>query len=509
MKNKQVYFNLAAQLIAFAVSFAISFFVSPIIIREVGKETYGFLGMANSFVGYVTIITVALNALAGRFVTIHLHRNEEETANRYFSSVFFSNLFIVAVLLIPAIIFILCLDKLFDVPLHSVVSVQITFGLVFLGFFVQLLCSVFSVATFATNKVYLTSLRTIEANVLRVAVIVCTFWLFRPNIAFVALGMTAYYVFVAITNVRYTKRLLPQIRVQRKCFDRQKIKELIVSGCWNSITALSNTLLEGLDLLISNVALGAEAMGTISIVKTIPSMINQCMSSVLGVFTPQLTICYAKRDIRGLLFHLNYACKLVGMLLSLPVAFVLVFGDSFFRLWLPAEDAAQLWGLSVLSMGSLAFCGSVVVMYNLFTVTNQLKKPALVTLLTGVANTTIVFLLLKTTDLGVYVIVAVSSVMALLRNLLFNIPYAAKCIEQSAGRFYWLAIRSLLFVCIAAVLGFAIKACAPIESWLHLIACAGAMCVAAVILVFVFFFSREEKQEVQHLLLSKLHRHAK
>lgn len=500
MKNKQIYLNLAAQLISFAVSFAISFFISPIIVREVGKATYGFLGLANNFVGYVTIITVALNSLAGRFITVSLHKNDEDSANRYFSSVFFADLIVVAVLLIPAAVFICFLDKYFDVPVQSILSVKVTFGLVFLGFFVQLICSVFSVATFATNKLYLASIRTIEANLLRIAVIVATFLLFGANIAFVSLGMLAYYSFIATTNARYTKRLLPQIQVQKKYFDFAKIKELLISGCWSSITALSNTLLEGLDLLISNLILGAGVMGTVSIVKTIPNMINQCMGSVLSVFTPQLTISYAKGNIKGMLSYLNYACKLVGMLLCLPVAFVIAFGDRFFSLWMPTEDAAHLWGLSVLSMGGLIFCGSVVVMHNLFTVTNQLKNPALVTLLTGVLNTAIVFLLLNVTDLGIYAIVAVSSVMALLRNLLFNVPYSAKCVEQKPWKFYWMAIRSLIFVGIAAGIGFGIKLLVQPNSWLSLIVCAAAMCLLALTVVFLVFFNKEEKQDVGSLL---------
>jgi O-antigen/teichoic acid export membrane protein len=128
MKKKQMYFNLLAQLISFCVSFAISFFVSPIIVKEVGKETYGFLGLANNFVGYVTIITVALNSLAGRFVTVSLHKNDEDSANRYFSSVFFANLIVVAVLLIPATVFICFLEKFFDMPVQSILSIKITFG---------------------------------------------------------------------------------------------------------------------------------------------------------------------------------------------------------------------------------------------------------------------------------------------------------------------------------------------------------------------------------------------
>ena len=83
MSKKYMFINLFSQLVAFGVSFIISFFITPKIIGAVGKETYGFWGLANNFAGYVTVITAALNALAGRFVTISIHRNNVQEANEY------------------------------------------------------------------------------------------------------------------------------------------------------------------------------------------------------------------------------------------------------------------------------------------------------------------------------------------------------------------------------------------------------------------------------------------
>ena len=348
MKVKQMYMNLLAQMMTFAISFAISFFVSPMIVRSVGKEVYGFLGIANSFTSYVTIVTVALNSLAGRFVSIYYCQNKFEETSEYYSSVFYANMMIVLILFVPAMIFSLNADKFLDVPVESVVSVKMTFCIVFLGFFVNLASSIFSVATFVTNKIYLSSIRTIEANLLRLIILIITFTLFTPSIEYVALAMLGYYLFVAITNYRYTKILIPEIRIKRSLFNIRKVRELIISGCWSSITALSNVLLEGLDLLISNLLLGVGAMGTVSIVKTVPNMIYQCMGYVMSGFTPQLTISYAKGNILEMISYLNYACKVVALLMALPVAFLIAFGQQFFALWMPTEDATILWILSIL-----------------------------------------------------------------------------------------------------------------------------------------------------------------
>lgn len=496
MKNNQMYLNLLAQIFSFAVSFIISFFISPLIVKTVGKETYGFLGIANNFTSYVMIVTVALNSLAGRFVSVCYHQKKNRETEQYFTSVFVANMFVVLFLLLPAVIFTLNVDKFLNVPEENIQDVKVTFAFVFLGFFVNLASSIFSVATFVKNKIYLASIRTIEANILRLSILSISFIVFKPSIVYVALAMLGYYLFVAYTNFRYTKILIPEIKIKWSSFDIHKVWELIISGCWSSITALSNVLLEGLDLLISNLLIGAGAMGTVSIVKTVPNMINQCMGSVLSVFTPQLTISYANGDIDGMVSHLEYACKVVALIMALPIAFLVSFGKIFFNLWMPTENAAILWRLSILSLGGLVFAGSVVIMHNMFTVTNHLKIPAIATLITGILNTLIVFTLLKVTDFGIYVVVSVSSVLALGRNLFVNIPYSAKCVGVSPKKFYKIAGKSFLFVMINAVIGNIMAHIGEPDSWGKLIFCAATMCVISIGVEFLLFFSREEKRSL-------------
>ena len=157
-----------------------------------------------------------------------------------------------------------------------------------------------------------------------------------------------------------------------------------------------------------------------------------------------------------------------------------------------------------MSLGGLVFAGSVVIMYNMFTVTNHLKVPALATLATGVLNTLIVFTLLNTTNLGIYAVVSVSSILALGRNLLVNIPYSAKCVGVSPVKFYKIAGRSFLFVVISAVIGSIIAHIGNPASWGVLILCAGAMCVLSIGVEFLLFFSREEKHSLMVMIKTVL-----
>ena len=74
MDKKQFIINLAASLVNFAVNMGIGFAITPFIVSRVGAEAYGFAGLANTMVGYATLFTIALNSVAGRFITVAYHQ---------------------------------------------------------------------------------------------------------------------------------------------------------------------------------------------------------------------------------------------------------------------------------------------------------------------------------------------------------------------------------------------------------------------------------------------------
>ena len=124
--------------------------------------------------------------------------------------------------------------------------------------------------------------------------------------------------------------------------------ELFSSGIWNSFNQLSVILLTGLDLLLANLFLGAAKAGEYSIAQTVPLFVGSLIGMLVGVFVPPLAAHYAKNDINGLVREINFSGKVLGVLISVPISGFIVFGDDFYRLWVPGEDASYLHLLSII-----------------------------------------------------------------------------------------------------------------------------------------------------------------
>ena len=174
-KSKQTLLNILCGIVVFAVNIFTSFFLSPYIVQTLGVEAKGFVTLATNFVSYATLVIVALNSLANRFITIKIHQGDYEGANRYYSSVFAGNIITLAVLFLPAIFCIVYIDRIVNVPPGLVTDVKILFALVFSSFFISTGTPKWQVATFATNKLHLKYIRDMESNLIKLVMTVGMF----------------------------------------------------------------------------------------------------------------------------------------------------------------------------------------------------------------------------------------------------------------------------------------------------------------------------------------------
>ena len=48
--SKQMAINMVAAIVSFLIGTGINFVLAPYLVKELGSETYGFIGLANNFV---------------------------------------------------------------------------------------------------------------------------------------------------------------------------------------------------------------------------------------------------------------------------------------------------------------------------------------------------------------------------------------------------------------------------------------------------------------------------
>ena len=500
-KNRQFAINMIAQVVGFVVNLGISFLLTPFIVQNVGSEAYGFVGLANNFVGYAQVITVALNSMASRFITIKIHENDTEGSNRYFTSVVIANLVTALVLSIPSVLIILNLNKIVNVSDAILIDVQWLWAFIFLNFLVNIISSTYSVATFVRNKLYLSSIQGIISNLLRVGVLIVAFSFFVPAVWYVGAAVVIATLYLYVWNVYYTKKLLPEIKVKYQYFDVSVIKTLLSSGIWNSFTKLSSILSTGLDLLISNLYVSSAAMGVLSVAKTVPTAILTLFGTLASVYAPQLTISYAKKDYEDMKNQLLGSIKFLGMFACIPVAGLFAYGEIFYKLWIPSQDANLLYILTILSCIEFMFVLPLEGLWNLFTATNKVKQTSIYMFANSIVTIVIVLVALQFTDddnLKLYIIAGTSTAFSVFRSLVFLPIYGAHCLNIKWTAFYPSILKNTLSVVVASAFAVLLRNVLNIDGWLMLIVAGALTSVFALAFNFTVLLNKEERRAIMN-----------
>lgn len=502
MTKKQFLYNLTFSIVALIASTAINFILAPYIVKNVSAEAYGFIALSTDFVTYLTLISVAINSMAGRFVSISMFKNDIEDANVYLSSVFITTVAISSVLFLPMLGTVLFIDKFINISQVIKMDIKLLLAFIFLNFLVTLVTTVFTVGTFVQNKLYLTSIRSAESVFLRGLIIFVLFLLFKPRIFFVGIATLLSGVYIALWNYRYTRKLFPNLKIKIKYFKGRAIKEVLSAGIWNTLTQFCVILSSGLNLLICNKFLNGTIMGVLALSNTLPVAIGSLLASIKQVFGPTLMKHYATGVSMYDLF--DKTNKIISILFCVPLGGFFVFGDVFYSLWLPDLDSMQLQTLSILGVLPLTIVASTSLINTIFVIQNKMKVQSMVLLGVSVINLCATIVLVKYTNYGVYVMPGVNAFLSILHNIIFTLPYGSKCLEQKWFRLYIPAVRNLLCVIATCLVCLAVRSLITPTSWSSFIAICAFCALLSYIVVIMGVLSKSEKKYYFYAIKNKL-----
>lgn len=502
--KKRISINIIAQVVSFLVQFLINFFLTPFIVEKLGTEAYGYIGLANNFILYAQLVTVALNSMASRYIAISYHRGEISKANQYFSSVFCANLIITLVLLLIGCVIVFFLEDLIQIPLALIYDVKCLFLLIICNFLISVLFSTFQVATFIKNRLDLIAIRNMASNFIRIVVIAIAFLYFEPKLLYIGLASIICGIYISIYNIIYSKTLTPDLILSFRNYNWKRIIEIISSGIWNTVSKLSSILNQGFDLLFANLFVGPVAMGILSITKQVPIFVVGFINSIATVFAPSLTKMYAQGDKESFNHSVLSSVRLTGVVALMPLSFLFVFSDIFYKLWIPTSDYDYLYLLTVIGILHLPFVLALEGTQNVFPITDRVKGYAVISLIFNIVAflSIVICLYYCPGEYRLLCMVCISCFWNLCKAGVFLPLYAANCMGVRWYFFYKDILKVLLSCILSVSLLLPIKSLLIIDSWLMLSFCILiTICVSCSISLFTI--AKQSDRSVIYGLIKK------
>ena len=506
MNKKQFIINITSNITAFLVNVIMSFFLTPYLIKVLGKETYSFYPLANNFVEYANVFAIAFNSVAARFVSVEIHKGNSEKANVYFNSILFSNIIIGLICAAVSFCVIFQLEKIINIPQDMVIDVKILFALVFLNFIINLSSVALGICTTVRNRLELTSLRKMEASFIRLIITITLLFVFSPRIFYVGAGVLVATLFVLITNWVYTKKLLPEMRISRLYFRLYYAKEVIMSGMWNSVNNLGELLFSGFNLILANIFVGVSQAGNLSISRTVPSFMISLTATVVTVFVPSILKTYAVGTKKELVSILRSSATIISVIINLPLTIFLVFGKEFYQLWVPGEDINSIYIITIILVFPIIFNSSISCLKNIFIAMNKFKFPAVILCASGGLNLLLTIIILKIfPEIGVFGIIVTSSVIRIMYNMIFSVLYVSRLLNTKAYKLYITIIKSILLVVSVFIIGELIKPVYKINTWIDLFAMCVILGIIGLVISAFVILNRNDRKRLLNMIKDVFH----
>ena len=499
-------FNVASAIVTLVVQMGISFVLSSYLVATVGETATGFSQLANNFVSYATLITLAFNSMGARFIASSYHRGNVSEADSYYSTLVICNAALCLLFLPAAVAVVSNIQDIVDLGNADLHDVQLLFAFVFINFAVNLFVSLFCSAMFVTNKLYIQNFINLCRNVLNALFLIFAYSIFESQIHYVSLIALLLSLISIPVCYYYKRKLAPELTFTPVRYSFSYVKRLTSSGIWNTVNQAGNVLTTGLDLLFANWFVGAAPMGTLSIAKTVPNALITLASTLNGNLEPELVIAYAQEGDSGLLRRLWTDIKLSNLVLSVPIAVFCCLAPAFYCLWMPSLDASQLSALSFLSLLAYIPWAGLQTLYNVFTATNRLKVNSVAFAVGSIINIISVLLFLEFTNLGLYAIAGTSSLISIIRNGIITIPYVSTILATPKRHFYKELLKSTLCCGISWLITAGVARLLVPDNWLVLLLSAFMSCAIGWALVALLTFSKDERRRVLSMITEKTKR---
>lgn len=508
-RNKQLLVNLAASVIVFMVQIFINFWLSPFVISRLGEEAYGFITLANNFTQYITLITVAINSMASRFISLEYNRGKKDEANKYFASVFWVNVFLSILVFAISAVIIIYLECIININPSLIRDVKLTFVFSFANLLVSFVATCFTASTFVTNRMDLHAVSQIGTNLIKLFFTVGLFLLLAPHIYYVSLAVLISSMFSFVVYLFLRRRLLPEFSLSFRHFSLEKIWKLVKSGFWLLVSNISSLLLNGLDLLIANLTISQVAMGRLSVSKQIPTAVGTLLGFLSNIFAASLTTLVAEGEKEKIVQEIRFTCKVLGVFLTVPFAGVIVYGIEFLELWLPGNvyddfGILQVYILMMLTLLNVIVNAYMYSIHSLFIALDKVKVYSLMVLVSSIISIVITLILTTQTPLGVYAIAGTSTIVLSFVNLILVPRYAERLLEVKPFGLLKTIFRNYVGLAVICALFFVVKPLLAMHSWTSFIISACIVAIIGYIVVTFVLFSKAERKRFVGVIKGKI-----
>lgn len=432
--NKRILVNVSSNITYVILSSLIIVFLTPYLIRRLGIELYGLIPLTISFVSYFNLLTASVAGSLSRYVMLSYHNNDYYKSNTYFNSALWPLVILSIVLLIPMGFIGGNFASIFKVPDGFGMDAGILFMFIISGALITSISTPFMLGFFIKHRFDLSSLVKILGKIVQVGILIILFEAFNSSLVFYGVSYLIMSIFMFLLLFYIQKKLVPELSVNYKMFERASFLDMSTMSFWGAINQVGALLYVTIAILLANILLGSEQAGKYGAIAQWGTLLGVLGGSISSVFTPIVYEYIAENNIDKLIKQICRAIKYVTLIMGFPVGFLCALSEPIISQWL-GDDFSNLSLLMCLLIAPWLITIGIRPVFPLFTGLKKVEVPAMVTMVIGIINVILIYVLIQHMDMGLLAIAFSLLICHAGKNLFFTPIYAAIITEQSHFKF--------------------------------------------------------------------------
>ena len=357
----------------------------PFFIGRLGSGVYGIIPLAVSVTTYVVVISNELTNAFSRSLIIALHEGNKEESNKVYTTTVLG-LGRTVLMLIPLIVIISYISPyVFQIGSSSVFGVQFMFLMMLSSALLVSFSACFNGIYMAFNRMYILYSAGIVQVLLQVTLILILFSVKGASLEMVGIAYMAASIVFFFAIWFTAGRLCPELRIERRYYDRVILKEMGSLGMWTITSRLGLLLFIQASLIVVNIFMGAEEGAGFAIVANLISMTNTACLTITMVIAPFLYRSYAENNIQNIIRIAKAAMKFIGLFVAFPIAYLCIFSPQILTMWVGGEFSYLSEIIFVMFIIQVAVC-AVSMLDAIPILFIKMKQIAFLTLTVGAAN---------------------------------------------------------------------------------------------------------------------------
>lgn len=323
---------------------------TPIMLRMLGQDEYGLIGLCNSVISYLSLLTLGLGSTIHRFYMQYLAKNDtimvEKTVGLF--TLIFS--VIAAIVVVVGCSLTLFTDTLFSQGLTAAEMSKMKTLMVIMS-----IGSGFSLLAVPFSSIVVAHERFVFQKIFSLITTIATplFNLAALYLGFASVGMaivgTMLSVITLLVNIVYcTKTLNTRPRFRNLPF--AMLKEIFAFTLVVFVSTIADLLYWATDKVLIGALIGTAAVAIYNIGTTFNAIMQQMSSAISGVFAPRVNrMVFSDQPIEVISELMIRVGRIQYLLLSLILSGFVVFGYSFILLW-AGDGYEEAFAVALLTM---------------------------------------------------------------------------------------------------------------------------------------------------------------